>query len=212
MLLKKFLSNRHEALRFIEQEDRDELEETNRVLGQKWNTRTDCFVMKTLEQFPLNASEYRERKIFSLVSTIFDPLGILSPLAIRIKMLLQQVWKLDKKWDEPLSAELHSNLQKVLNSYVAMPDIETPRCLNTSANQEVNHQLHVFVNASTFALAAVAYICTQKQNKSFQRSFLLGNSKVAPIEQISVPKLELEAAVLVTSLSTLKQNEMTLKY
>ena len=82
--------------------------------------------MKTLEQFPRNASEYTQRKMFSLVSTIFDPLGNLSPLTIRIKMLLQQVWKLGKKWDEPLPVELLSNLQKVLDSYFAMPDIESP--------------------------------------------------------------------------------------
>ena len=95
--LTKFVSNKHEALRFIEQEDQDDLKEINRVLGQKGNTRTDCFLKTTLDQFPRYASEYTQRKMFSLVSTIFDPLGILSPLTIRIKMLLQQVWKLGKK-------------------------------------------------------------------------------------------------------------------
>ena len=45
----KFVSNKHEALRFIEQEGQDELKEINRVLGQKWNSRTYCFLMKTLE-------------------------------------------------------------------------------------------------------------------------------------------------------------------
>ena len=87
--------------------------------------------MKTLEQFPSKASEHTQSKMFNSVSTIFDPLGKLTPLTIRIKMLLQQVWKLDKNWDEPLPAELHSKLQKVLNSYVAMPNIEIPRKLNT---------------------------------------------------------------------------------
>ena len=125
------MSSKHEALRFIEQEDRDELKEINRVLGQKWNTRTDCFLMKALEKFTRNASEYTQRKKFSLVSTIFDPLGMLCPLTVRIKMLLQQVWKLGKKWEVSLSAELHSNLQKVLDSYFAMPDIEIPRWFNT---------------------------------------------------------------------------------
>ena len=210
--LTKFVSNKHEALRFIEQEDRDELKEINRVLGQKWNTKTDCFLMKTLEHFPRIAIEYTQRKMFSLVSTIFDPLGILSPLTIRIKMLLQQVWKLGKKWDEPLPVDLHSNLQKVLDSYFAMPDIEIPRWLNSLTNQENNHQLHVFVDASTVALSAVAYIRTQKQDEIFQTSFLLGKCKVAPIKQISVPKLELEAAVLGTRLRTLIETEMTLKF
>ena len=186
--------------------------EIRRVLGQKWRTRTDCFLMKTLEQFPRNATEYTQRKMFRLVSTIFEPLGILSPRTIRIKMLLQQVWKLGEKWDEPLLTELHSNLQKVLKSYFAMPDIEIPRWLNSSANQENDHQLHVFVDASTVALAAVAYISTQKQDEIFQTSFLLGKCKVAPIKQISVPKLKFEAAVLGTRLRTLIQTELTLKF
>ena len=210
--LTKFVSNKHEALRFIEQEDRDELKEINRVLGQKWNTRTDCFLMKTLEQFPRNASEYTQTKLFSLVSTIFDPLGILSPLTIRIKMLLQQVWKLGKKWDEPLPVELHSNLQKVLDSYFAMPDIKIPRWLNSSTNKENNHQLHISVDASTVALSAVAYIRTQKPDEIFQTSFLLKKCKFAAIKQISVPKLELEAAVLGSRLRTLIETEMTLKF
>ena len=84
--------------------------------------------------------------------------------------------------------------------------------MNSSTNQENNHQLHVFVDASTVALSAVAYIRTQKQDEIFQTSYLLGKCKVAPIKQISVPKLELEAAVLGTRLRTLIETEMTLKF
>ena len=93
-----------------------------------------------------------------------------------------------------------------------MPDIKIPRWLNSSTNQENNHQLHVFVDASTVALSAVAYIRTQKQEEIFQTFFLLGRCKVAPIKQISVPKLEPEAAVLGTRLRTLIETEMTLKF
>ena len=171
------MSNKHEALGFIEQEDRDELKKIIRVLGQKWSIRTDCFLMKTLKPFPQNSGEYTQRKIFSLVSTIFDPLGILSPLTIRIKMLLQQVWKLGKKFDEQLPSELQSNLQKVLDSYFAMPDIKMPRWLNSSTNQENNYQLHIIADA---------YIRSQKQDKNFQTSLLLGKCKFAPIKKITL--------------------------
>ena len=109
--------------------------------------------MNTLEQFMQNASAYTQKRMFSLMSTMFDPLGIMSPLMIRIKMLLQQVWKLGKKWDEPRPAEIHSNLQK--------SSIVTLQCLiSKTPDQENNHQLHDVVDASTVALAAVAYICT----------------------------------------------------
>ena len=48
--------------------------------------------------------------------------------------------------------------------------------------------------------------------KNRTKSFLLGKCKVAPLKQIIVPKLELEAAVLGTRLRTLIQTEMTLKF
>ena len=63
--LTKFVSNKPKALRFIEQEDRDEQKEINRVLGRKWNTRSDCFLLKLLEEFPRNAIEFTQRKMFS---------------------------------------------------------------------------------------------------------------------------------------------------
>ena len=61
----KIVANKLEAPRFFEQADRDELKEINRVLGQKWNLRTDCFLMKTLKQLPRSAREYTQRKMFS---------------------------------------------------------------------------------------------------------------------------------------------------
>ena len=93
-----------------------------------------------------------------------------------------------------------------------MLDIEIHRWLNTSTDPVKTHQLHVFVDASTVAVAAVAYIRTQKQEESLQTSFLLRKCKIAPIKQISVPKLELEPAVFGTRLRTLLQTETTLKF
>ena len=71
---------------------------------------------------------------------------------------------------------------------------------DTQKNQESNHQLHVFVDASTVALAAVAYIRTQK--KAFKRLFFLENSKLHQLNKFNVPKLELKAAGLGTHLLT----------
>ena len=80
----------------ISDDDKDETKGIKRVLGQNWNVTTDNFVMFPLEQFPKDAAVYTQRKLFSLVSSIFDTLGFLCPLTIRIKMILQQIWKLGK--------------------------------------------------------------------------------------------------------------------
>ena len=150
--------------------------------------------MKTLEQFPQIAKKFSQRKIFSLALTIFDPLRILSPLQLDENAFIAS---LGKKWDEPLPDELHSNLQRLLNNFFAGPDIQIPIWIKTSTNQENKHQFHVFVDASTVALAVLAYFSTQRQDESFQTSFLLGKCKVAPIKKTIVPKSEFEAAILV---------------
>ena len=90
-----------------------------------------------------------------------------------------------------------------------MPDIKIPRWLNTSTNQENNHQLHVFVDGSTVALAAVAYICSQKRTKSLKHLFCLENAKLHQLKKVIVQKLKLEAAVLGTRFCTLIQAETT---
>ena len=114
------------------------------------------------------------KKMSGLLSTILDPLRFVSPFAIRIKMLLQQVLKLGKQWDEPLAADLHSNLQKVLYSYFALPDIENPNWLYTSVNQKSSISFMVLstsLQASAVALVAVSCLRIENQDGSFQTSF-----------------------------------------
>ena len=92
--LTKFVSNEPDVFAEISSDDKDETKEIIKVLGQKWNITTDDYVMFPLQYFTKDATLYTQRKIFSLVSSIFDTFGLLSPLTIRIKMVLLQIWKL----------------------------------------------------------------------------------------------------------------------
>ena len=168
--------------------------------------------MFLLEHFPKDAAVYTQRKLFSLVSSIFDSLGLLCPLTIRIKMILQQIWKLGRKWDELIPLELQNALQKVHNSYFAMPEIHIRRSVHNLSKISAS-QLHILVDASMAAMAAVSYLrSTNIQTGHQQASFLIGKCKVVPIKQISVPKMELEAAVTGVRLLQLIQREMTLTF
>ena len=101
--LTKFVSNSSIVLNQIPPEDKDNQTDIVRVLGVKWNLEKDCFFMKPLIDFPKDALAYTQRKIFSLVSSIFEPIGIMSPPTIRFKIVLQELWKLGKKWDEQIA-------------------------------------------------------------------------------------------------------------
>ena len=166
--------------------------------------------MFPLHQFPKDATLYTQNKIFSLVSSIFDRFGLLSPLTIRIKMVLQQIWKLGRKWDDLVPQELHNALQRVLSSYFAMPEIRIPKTVH-NFSKTTSSQLHIFVDASMAAMAAVACLRTTNSQATLpQAFFLMGKSKVAPIKKTSVSKMELEAAVIGVRLLQLIQREMTM--
>ena len=92
--LTKFFSYCPEVLERIPCEELDESKDFTRVLGQKWNFVDDKFFIKPLEEFPKKAAMYTQRKLFSLVVSIFDPIGIASPVTIPFKFVMQQIWRL----------------------------------------------------------------------------------------------------------------------
>ena len=138
--LTKFLSNNKLALQHIPCEDHDELKTSTRVLGQNWKNYSDEFFDDPLQNFPTLADNYTQRKLFSLLSTILDPLGILAPVTNRLKALLQQIWRLGLKWDN----DHQHKLQKFLDSFLKMERITLPRILfpkkgNKSWSLEIMH-------------------------------------------------------------------------
>jgi hypothetical protein len=45
---------------------------------------------------------YTKRGILSVVSSLYDPLGFLSPLTFLAKVLLQNLWRIGAQWDEEI--------------------------------------------------------------------------------------------------------------
>ena len=76
------------------------------VLGITWNPHTDNMNIVVGEKLIHEDSwRYTKRKILSLVSSIFDPLGWVSPLTVRGKLFLQTLWKVKMGWDQTLNEE-----------------------------------------------------------------------------------------------------------
>lgn len=76
--------------------------------------------------------------------------------------------------------------------------------------EESSRQLHVFCDASERAYGSVAYLRCQDASGQVSVSFLMARSKVAPKRQLSMPRLELSAALSGAQLAHLLQGELTL--
>ena len=155
------------------------------VLGLKWDTLTDTLSISTptWDNKPLT-----KRSLLSQVSSIFDPLGLITPLTIQGKMLIRQAWQTKLDWDTPLPEELKINWEEVKREFFDLESINFPR---TTMSQDSVYNLHVFCDASKLAYGAVAYI---EQNGEI--NMLTSKAKVAPLKERTLPQLELTALLI----------------
>lgn len=84
--------------------------------------------------------------------------------------------------------------------------ISLPRCYVTSSCQRY---LHIFADTSEKAYGSVAYLRAESPDGCVEVSFLSARSRVAPKKQLSMPRLELCAALTAAQLATLLQRELT---
>ena len=139
-----------------------------------------------------------KRGLLSLVSSIFDPLGIVTPSLIEPKLIIQELWRQQIDWDELLPLELHSRWMAWKTSISSLSDVTINRWYGF--DQSCSPELHIFADASEKAYGAVSYIKSTTAS-SVNVSFVLAKSRLAPLKgNLTIPKLELQAAVVATRL------------
>lgn len=164
---------------------------TDKVLGIYWNTKTDVieFQMK-IEKL---AKTMTKREILSFVMSLYDPLGLISNFTIHGRILLQKWHKESSDWDSQLPDEL----SKIWDSWIEVLKIasntQVPRCM--SLKNALIYELHTFVDASEDAFAAVVYLRSVSEDK-VNVDLVAAKARVAPIKILTIPRLELQAAVL----------------
>lgn len=200
--LRKWVSNYSPLLDEIDINDREiqhplniKFNDTVTALGIIWNPATDMFHFKLT--LPDINQTFSKRNVLSDISRLFDPLGWLAPLIVRSKMLMQQLWLQGISWDESLPDSI-SNQWVILRSDLGnVSKITIPRWIYYHDNEI---ELHGFSDASQHAYAAAIYARTKQPDGCYITTLLTAKTRVAPLKQLSIPKLELCGAVLVAEL------------
>ncbi|KAG1680465.1 hypothetical protein GQR58_012386 [Nymphon striatum] len=182
----------HKVCRFADQ---------TKVLGLAWQRELDCFVFTNGDLMnSVTTSVPTKRTVLSLIARIFDPLGFITPLTIRGKILFQRIWQAGTGWDELLPADLQLVWTQWIKDLSQLQNIEIPRVLlNDGLSPYLitgsNLQIHAFGDASEKAYGAIVYL-----KSGCNVSFVMSRSRVAPIKKVTLPRLELLAAVLASRL------------
>ncbi|XP_029175788.1 uncharacterized protein LOC114944167 [Nylanderia fulva] len=202
--LSKWSANANAILKDIPEERRQvrdlrewESDKGHSALGLRWHPRQDCFAFRVQQ---LSSQRVTKRVVLSQVARLFDPMGWLSPVIIKAKILIQTMWLQHLDWDQPVPPTEERTWRTFRDELPALESVHVPRwtqCKGSNSDLEV----HGFADASERAYAAVVYLRTRGVEGERRVFLLQAKTKVAPAQPVSLPRLELCAAALLAKLT-----------
>jgi hypothetical protein len=177
----------------------------HRTLGVLWCLDSDTFQFDMVQ----NNRPLTRRGILSIVSAIYDPLGMISPIVLTGKQILQHMCADQLGWDDPLPEGLSSKWVNWYSDLRNLPSLKVSRCVKPPnfGNIQVA-EMHHFSDASTCGYGQCSYIRLVNENGQVHCSLLMGKSRVVPLKPITIPRLELAAAVLSVKISLFLKQEL----
>nr|XP_027230539.1 uncharacterized protein LOC113822194 [Penaeus vannamei] len=206
--LTKYISSSPELLKHIPKEDRGkslislqlnlEDQSTERALGMLWHVNTDYLGFDV--QVMHNRTQTK-RNVLSTLSTVFDPLGYVSPFILQARRIFQQLCRLQKGWDEPLPGTGLADLPEIKR-------FKVPRCFNPTGLTIKKAQLHHFSDASEYGYGVASYLRVTLEDNSVYINLIMAKSRLAPLKGSTIPRLELAGALEAVRLDKILTKEL----
>ena len=213
--LHKFVSNVKEVIQHVQQEDRaSDLKEVDivteklpieRALGIHWCIESDTFQFRiVMKDHPLT-----RRGILSCVCSMYDPLGFIAPVVLTGKQILQNMCAENAGWDDPLSDPLRAKWERWCRSLEELKSLDVNRCVKPEDFGEAKVvEVHHFSDASCSGYGQCSYLRLVNESGQVHCSLLIGKSRVVPLKPITIPRLELSAALLSVKMGIFLDQEL----
>lgn len=204
MSLRKWTSNYPEALDGVPPENRAisssieiKMDESIKTLGMTWTPATDTLHF-TIDMSKLSCkSRITKRQLLSDASKLYHPCGLLAPITIKSKIMMQRIWKLKIDWDEFVPEDIQTEWNEYKADLPSIEKIKIGRWLKTTSN--VTIYLHGFCDSSERATAASIYL-VQSSEGNTSSMLVCAKTRVTPIKLVTIPRLELSGVVLLANL------------
>lgn len=184
-------------------------EDSVKTLGIHWNPAEDTYSFK-ISLPESTEQQHTKRSIYSEMSMLFDPLGWLAPATVKSKLIMQAIWKLKVDWNSIVPDSIQQQWIKQKQQLKLLEQIKIPRFVLSATYTDV--QLVGYADASQLAMAACVYIAHSTQQGKLHLSLLTAKTRIAPLVPPTLPRLELNAAVLLIELLNKVRNALKLKF
>ena len=171
-----------------------------KTLGVCWDTASDEISFDFTDLIECaNAMKVAKRSLLKLSAKVFDLLGLLSPFTIMMKCQFQSLCLEKLDWD----VELQGNYVQLWKSFVSrlihLNSVHVPRCY--------------FSSSATIAYASAVYLRSEYRDGSVDIKLVSSKTRVAPMKQQTIPRLELLGALISARLvsSLMKQLPQEIK-
>lgn len=170
---------------------------STKTLGILWNSRADVLQFGYSGEAEMNRC-MSKRQILSLVCRVFDPLGLIAPIIIGSKILLQDLWRKKLGWDDEVPEGIAGQWYRLEEELQKLSSLKIPRYVLCDNREEI--QLHGFCDASLKAYGACVYVRSYDLEGNCKSNLVCSKSRVAPLKTVSLPRLELCGALLLSKL------------
>ncbi|GFU86378.1 integrase catalytic domain-containing protein [Trichonephila clavipes] len=127
-----------------------------------------------------------------------------------MKCLLQDLWKEEIQWDDPLPTHIEKEWKKWCEELPHLRNLKIPRLVLDSTLLEDDVKLHSFCDASKKAYGAAIYLRTNSRN-GISVKLVTSKSRVAPLNCVTLPRLELLGALVAARLASKVKKIVNLK-
>ena len=147
--------------------------------------------------------------MLSTVYSLYGPLGLLSPVVLVGRQILQDICKGQYDWDSPLPENIVQRWEEWKASLLNLESLKIDRCYKPKDFKDVvSVELHHFRDASTQGYGQCSYLRLIDISGRVHCSLVMAKTRVAPLKQVTIPRLELVAAVLSVRVSELLRKQL----
>ena len=186
-----------------------------KVLGVKWDPLNDTLAVEvninlskkvkgkhvdpdlSLEQISeLGQAVLTRRKLLAIAHSCYDPLGFVSPITVAMKIKMRDLYSKDLAlgWDTPIPVQMRDAWVKIFQEVKRSEAVTFQRSFKSQEGRKP--ALVLFWDASDEAVCVVAYMVWHIEGQPNDVKFVIGKTRVNPLNRISTPRAEMNAATM----------------